>query len=231
MQRVKTKAAARGATGFRQALVRAVDLIALYFPGLLVAGWVASFYLLVESPSPARFAAVLLLPYAVPLWLYRLITLLAPIREGGSALRRGVWSTWFIAYRLQLIYAYFPFLEGALLAIPGAFSLWLRAWGSRVGKRTFYAATMQITDRGHLDIGDDVFFGNQVYLSPHVVKKKASGGVLYFKRIAIGDGAAVGAGCRLGPGVKVHAGAQVPLLTDLYVREEFPKGGDDADHS
>src|SRR5690606_35939379 len=112
------------------------------------------------------------------LLLYRLMALFAPIEIGGSTLAKGVWSSWFISYRLQVIYGMFPFLEGALFSVPGLFNLWLRAWGSRVGPRVFWACTARVTDRGHLDIGPDTFFGHDVYLSPHVVRRKGDRGAL-----------------------------------------------------
>lgn len=203
-------------------LVNAVDFLGFHFPGALVVGTLALAYRFVVEPTWWRFALVIAVPYLVPLFLYRLMCFFRPIKEGGSALSKGVWSSWFLSYRLQVVYGYFPSLEGALLSVPGLFSLWLRAWGSQVGKGVFWAATAQITDRGFLDIGDGVFFGNAVYLSPHVVQRRGDRGILYFKRITIGSGSFVGAGTRMGPGVVVHPKSLVPLLTDLYVKEEFP---------
>ena len=200
-----------------------VDLVALYFPGLLILGTGAMFVWFIVEPRWWRLVAACTLPYALPLFLYRALTWLTPIEEGASKLEKGAWSSWFIAYRLQVIYAFLPVLEGVLFSVPGLFSLWLRAWGSRVGRRVFWAATAQVADRGHLDIADDVFFGNGVVLSPHLVQRRGARGVLYIKRITIGRGCFIGANCRMGPGVVVHDHARVPLLTDLYVKEEFPK--------
>lgn len=205
--------------------VRSVDLVALYFPGLLIGSIGAAFYLFVVDPSPARFAVLCALPYVVPLALYRLVTFVAPIRIGGSRLQRGTWNSWFVAYRLQLIYSYVPWLEQILLSVPGLYSLWLRAWGSRIGKAVFWGGTVSVTDRGHVEIGDGTFFGNQVYLSAHVVRTKVrngqSEGIVYLKPVVIGRGVFVGAGCRMGPGVVVEDGAQLPVLTDLYLNERF----------
>lgn len=207
----------------RANLVRVIDSFFHGFPGLLTAATLAAFYAFVSRPTPARFGVLLALPYVVPLVGFRLLMLVSPLREGASVLAKGVWSPWFVSYRLQVIYAYFPFLEGALLSVPGLFNWWLRAWGSRVGRRVGFAAVVQITDRGHLVIGDDVLFGNLVYLSPHVVQQRRGRGVLYFKRITIGSRCFVGAGVRMGPGVIVDDDSMVPLLTDLYVKERFPK--------
>ena len=203
--------------------VRLIDLLALYFPGALVLLLLAMVFLVLTTPLWWLFLLVLATPYLLPLTLFRLLMWLAPIKEGRSLVAKGVWSSWFISYRLQLIYGYFPCLENLLLCFPGLFSMWLRAWGSRVGKGVFWAATVQITDRGHLNIGDGAFFGSQVYLSPHVVQRRGQWGVLYFKTITIGQGAFVGAGCRMGPGVTIRDEARVSLLTDLYLNETFPK--------
>jgi hypothetical protein len=203
--------------------VRTIDLASHWFPAVMVLAMLFSFYQVVLTRSLFMFAVFILLPYGVPLGLFRLVCLIAPMREGASRLEKDVWSTWFVTYRLQVIYGYFPQLEGMLLAVPGLFNLWLRAWGSRVGKRVFWAALVQVTDRGHLVIGDDVMFGNAVYLSPHVMQRKAARGVLYVKRIIIGSGSFIGSGVRMGPGVVVEPGSLVPLLTDLYVKERFPK--------
>lgn len=209
-------------SSFERGVVRGIDFIAFYFPGLIVVGWAWLFYRLVSTPNITNFALFGLFPYIVPLTLYRLLTWFSPICQGGSIVEKGRWSSWFIAYRLQLIFVHFPFLEGALLTFPGAFGLWLRLWGSTIGKRVFWASTVHISDRGHLDIADDVFFGSDVHLFSHVMKKSGTRGILYVNKVTIGAGAFIGAGSRFGPGAKVQPAASVPLLTDLYVNDEFP---------
>jgi hypothetical protein len=202
--------------------VRGADLLAHWFPGLMVVSMLALFYQLLARRSLPLFFCLLIFPYLVPLLLFRILCFIAPLREGSSVLAKEVWSTWFVSYRLQLIYGYFPFLEGVLLAIPGLFNLWLRAWGSHIGKGVFWAATVQVADRGHLEIGDNVMLGNAVFLSSHVMQRRGARGVLYVKRIRIGADAFVGSGVRMGPGVVVEPGALVPLLTDLYVKQRYP---------
>jgi hypothetical protein len=194
--------------------VRAVDLLAHWFPGIMVTCMLIFMYQLLAHRSLPLFLLALVFPYLVPLLLFRML-------HCSSVLAKDVWSMWFVSYRLQLIYGYFPFLENALLAVPGLFNFWLRAWGSRLGKRVFWAATVQVADRSHLEIGDNVMIGNAVFFSCHVMQRRRNRGVLYFKRIKIGDGAFIGSGSRIGPGVVVEPGALVPLLTDLYVKQRF----------
>ena len=203
-------------------LVKAIDLVGFYFPGLLLLLELAVIYRFVSTPSIAGLALVCVVPYAVPLFLFRLMMLIAPLKEGREYLDRGKFSPWFIAYRLQVIYGLLPFLEGILLAFPGLFSFWLRCWGSRIGKNVFWAATVKVADRSHMTIGDNVFVGNEAYFSPHVVKRGRERNLLYYKGITIEDDCFIGAGSRMGPGVVIRSGAQLPALTVLYLNEEFP---------
>ena len=53
----------------------------------------------------------------------------------------------------------FPVLEEILRLVPGLYSLWLRAWGSRIGKLTYWAPQTSYSIAGCLDIGDHVVFG------------------------------------------------------------------------
>ncbi len=61
-------------------------------------------------------------------------------------------------------------MEEILRLIPGLYSFWLRAWGSRVGKLTYWAPQTVILDRGFLEIGDHVIFGAGVRINPHVME-------------------------------------------------------------
>lgn len=206
----------------KELLVRLVDTGASFFAAALLLVEVALFASFVRSSSWWQFAFFCAAPYVVPLLFYRLVTSISPLKSGGSRLAKGVWSTWFITYRLQSIYLYFPFLEAILFAIPGGYSMWLRLWGSRVGNGVQWAGTAFVADRGQVSIGAGAFIGHGVYISGHVMQKKSGLGTLYIKPVSVGAGAFVGTGCRMGPGVVIHEGARVPILTDLYVREEFP---------
>jgi len=85
--------------------------------------------------------------------------------------------------------------------VPGVYSLWLRLWGSRVGKLTYWAPGTVILDRGFLDIGDNVVFGAGVRLNPHVMEND-----LRLARVKIGDGAMIGGYSLLTAGTEIAAG-------------------------
>jgi acetyltransferase-like isoleucine patch superfamily enzyme len=87
---------------------------------------------------------------------------------------------------------------------------------------------MEIHDRGLLDIGDGVIFGHKVELYGHTIMPKRSRLLLYTGPVRIGAGAFIGAGSRLAPGSIVAPGAVVPILSDLYMNERFPKEVTDA---
>lgn len=193
-------------------------MLTLFFPALLVAAEIVLIYRLLQHPTLPRFLAVLVTPYAVPLALFRLHQAILPIREGASFFGIDYYNPWLTGFRLQLIFITFPFLERLLILVPGLFSVWLRLWGSRIGKGVMWTPHIEICDRSHLDVGDHVFFGNKCYLSPHVVKRlEEKKFLLYFKKIVIGEGAFIGAGSRLGSGAVIESGVQLPLLTDVSV--------------
>lgn len=157
------------------------------------------------------------------LWIrplaYRLHQRLWPLHQGLSRLDRPVYSPWWGAHQIQLFYDAFPALEALLRLIPGAYSAWLRAWGSRIGRRVHWTPRVDITDRGLLEVGDDVIFGHLVGCYAHVVDRRGGRLMLYSKPIRIGAGAFIGAGSRLGPGARIEPGSYLPALTDVGIRE------------
>ena len=211
-------------------LVNTIDLVALYFPGIVITIEFIELYSFATNPTLAKLTFLVLTPYLLPLLSFRSLTWIFPLKEGREYVKKGSLSVWFLTYRIQLLYGLLPALEGVLLAFPGLFSLWLRAWGSNIGSRVFWAATVKVTDRSHLIIGDNVFIGNEVYFSPHVVSRGQERNFLYYRRITIEKNCFIGAGCRMGPGVRIKTGSKVPALTDLYLNETFPPGDVRASH-
>jgi acetyltransferase-like isoleucine patch superfamily enzyme len=98
---------------------------------------------------------------------------------------------WWACFQCQVLFLRFPVLEEIMRLLPGVYSLWLRLWGSKIGKLTYWAPGTVILDRGFLDIGDDVVFGAGVRLNPHVMEKTPQA-VLLLAPIQIGSGALVG---------------------------------------
>lgn len=120
----------------------------------------------------------------------------AEIPVGSPAFLR-----WWACFQCQVLFLRFPVLEELLRLIPGLYSLWLRCWGSRIGKLTYWAPQTILLDRGFLQIGDQVVFGAGVRLNPHVME-----GNLQLAPIRIGDGAMIGGYSLLTAGTEIAAG-------------------------
>lgn len=168
-----------------------------------------------------QWAVAFLAPYLVPLAAFRAINLFFPLREGASFIGERGYSPWLGAHKLQLIYLHFPVLERVLRLVPGLYSLWLRAWGSRIGRAVYWTPRVDITDRTNLIVGDHVFFGDKVHLVGHAVKPRDGRFRLFYRPIAIGSGSFIGAYSRIAPGVTVRSGSAVPVGTDLYPGATF----------
>ncbi len=163
--------------------------------------------------------------YLFPLSCHAVLQRFAPLREGIAFLEERRFSPWWGSHQIQGLFIAFPALETVLRLVPGLYSGWLRAWGSRVGRGIHWTPNVEIADRSLLDIGDFVVFGHKVSCYAHVIKPRGGRLMLYARRLSIGDGAFLGAGSRLGPGSRVRGGAFVPMLTDVYPNRTFPADG------
>lgn len=188
-----------------------------WFPLLHGASVVAAAGACVRTPSWERALWVPVALYLLPVLAFRLHSYALPLCEGDSRLREG-YSRWYAGHMFQLVFIAFPVLEAVLLIIPGAFALWLRLWGSRVGRGVHFAPGFLVGDRSLLDIGDRAIFGYGVQISGHIITPSARfGGLrLRVRRVRIGEGAFIGAGCRIGPGVVVEPRSVVRAASDLY---------------
>ncbi|MEC4819445.1 MAG: acyl transferase, partial [Scytonema sp. PMC 1069.18] len=138
------------------------------------------------------------------------------LKEGISYLCGQDYSPWWGSHQIQVIYITFPAIEAILRLIPGAFSLWLRLWGSQVGKGIYWTPHLEIADRGLLEIGDGVVFGHSIGLYSHIIKPKKQDLMLYVKKVKIGSNVFIGAGSHLGPGVLVEDEIFVPVNSYLF---------------
>jgi len=188
-----------------------------FFPALVLASALACAAMMIVTRNPLWLAALLFAVYGLPLLAFRIISLFAPLREGRSYLDGPRYSPWWGSHQLQSIFIGLPQLESLLQLIPGAFSLWLRLWGSRVGRRVHWTPRVEIADRSLLDVGDDVVFAHKVECFAHAIKPRRGRFVLYVRRIRIGSRVFVGAGSRIGPGARIRDGVFVPILTDVGI--------------
>lgn len=175
---------------------------------LLMAG--SAFYF-ITVPTVISFSILLAVIYVLPPFLLRIYTWRFPVKHGKHVMNRRGRCDWWVAHQLQLSYQLLPFLEGLLRLIPGCYSLWLRLWGSRIGRRVYWTVNVEIVDRHLMDIGDDVIFGHLVKCCCHVINKKTNGDlVLTVRPIRIGEGSLIGAEARISLGVSIPAHTVVP---------------------
>ena len=197
--------------------------------GLFPMAWLATVgtcaYFAVIEAGPASVPALLAALYLLPVACFRAHNAFWPIVEGRSRLDTPEYCPWWSGHQFQIVYSAFPALEAALRLIPGAYSAWLRLWGSRIGHRVHWTPRVDITDRSLLEVGDDVVFGHLVACYAHVVMPRRDGVLLYVRRIRIGRGVLLGFACRLGPGVRVEDGVALESRTDVFAGRRIRAGG------
>lgn len=155
----------------------------------------------------AALALALGLLYLLPPLLARLILALAPIRDTRMTAGGGPFLTWWGVFNLQVLFTRLPFLEELLRMLPGVYSAWLRLWGARVGRLTYWAPGVVILDRPFLHLGHDVVFGAGVRLNPHVMARNSQGQIeLLLAPVTIGSGASIGGYSLLTCGTEIAEG-------------------------
>jgi len=131
--------------------------------------------------------------YVLPPLICRATMALMPIKRRVIPVGSRDFFVWWCTLNLQVLFCRFPFLEEALRLVPSCYSFWLRLWGAKIGKLTYWAAGVTILDRPWLEIGDHVIFGAGVRINAHVFMPDDSGGMtLALAPIRIGDRVTVG---------------------------------------
>lgn len=183
-----------------------------FFPVLILALIGAAIMGFVARPGILTALAIPAASYAFPLASHRIHERFHPAREGVSHLRGADYSPWWGSHQIQLVYHLFPFLEAILRAIPGAFSAWLRLWGSEIGEGVYWTPTLTVADRGTMSIGDGVIFGERCGISAHAIKPTRDGQdlILLVRRVRVGAGCFIGAGTVLSPGTHLPPRTFVP---------------------
>ena len=197
-----------------------ISTILLFFPSIVLMSAGASLGYFAYSPGVLSVFAILFSLYGLPVLIYRSHQWIYPVQEGVSYLRSKEYSPWWGSHQIQVIYITIPALEAVLRLIPGAFSIWLRLWGARIGRNVYWTPGLEIADRGFLEIGDRVVIGHRVGIYPHVIKPRKQELMLYVKKVKIGNDVFLGAGSRLAPGVVIQDGTYVPVETDFYPNQQ-----------
>jgi hypothetical protein len=190
------------------------------YPTMILALAAGTVFWFGSRPSPVQPALLIAIIYLLPPVTFRVHQLFFPIRERASDLAERRYSPWWGAHQIQVIYIAIPQLEALLRLVPGLYSLWLRLWGSKVGRNVHWTPNVEITDRSMLIIGDRVVFGHKTKCLGHAIKPRGKSMMLYVRAIRIGNDVFIGAGSRIGPGVVIADGAYLPILTDLYVNQK-----------
>jgi hypothetical protein len=183
----------------------------------------ASFINLCRAPSVAAFLIFIFSAYLFPLISYRIHNLLFPLKKGAFDLSKKEYNPWWGTFKIQEIYLHLSFLESLLQTVPGLFSLWLRLWGSKIGRGIVWTPNIEVTDRAMMEIGDNVVFGHRSTFLCHVITPKTDKVLLIVDKIIIQDNAFIGAGSKLGPGVVVEQEAILSALSIGLPRQTFKK--------
>ncbi len=193
-----------------------LSVILSFFPMFIILMSFTSFLWICVSPGIFSVMTLIFIVYGLPLLIHKIHTYFYPIEEGISYLCGKKYSPWWGSHQIQSIYIAFPTIEKILRMIPGAFSLWLRLWGAKIGTNVYWTAHIEISDRTLLEIGDNVVFGHACGLYSHVIKPKKNDLMLYLKRVKVGNNVFIGAGSHLAAGVNVVDGTFLIANTNLY---------------
>lgn len=195
-----------------------------FFPLIFFLIMITFFIKFVMDQNIWFFVAFMLTPYLLPLLIQRIVLGIYPMKEGGAyiGLTEKQFSPWLFSLRVQQIYLVFPQLERLLFYLPGLYSAWLRAWGSKIGSNVFWTPGVIVNDRSLLDIGDMVIFGHNTYMSSHFLRVKNGKFFVYVKKIQIGSYSFIGAFSKMGPGTNISPGTQVPAMSLFSVNQNRP---------
>lgn len=178
-------------------------------------------YLFVKNPSLLNVLAIPFWVYVFPVLAFRLHNIFLPLGEGSWDLSLKKYNTWWGSHQFQYLFICVSWLEGFLHTVPGLYTLWLRSWGSQIGKNVFWTPKVEILDRGLVEVGDNVLVGHLVAMSSHMVIVKEGKPLLVIKKVRIGEGSFIGADSQLGPGALVDKGQKLKPKTALYYKGEY----------
>lgn len=196
---------------------RLVSLFPMFYL-LSVIGWTG--YLLGHF-SWGHFFTLPAIVYLLPLALHRIHFFFFPFADGFWFLTEKKYNPWWASHMFQFPFIACPWLESLLHFIPGLYSAWLRAWGSKIGKQVFWTPRVEIVDRGLIEVGNGAVFGHISAMCSHMVADIEGKPALVIKKIIIGEKVFVGADSQLGPGVVVAPRTKLKPKSRLYWRGEW----------
>ena len=141
--------------------------------------------------------------YVYALIIYRLVLLVAPLREGAIAEGSREEFNYHV-YLLFYLLLFQPLTRSLFLPVP-LMRVIYRALGARLGDNTYSAGT--ILDPPLTEVGRNTIIGHDAVLFSHFVK----GRELSLAAIRIGDDVTIGAKAVIMPGVVIGDGAIVAV--------------------
>lgn len=205
-----------------------LEQLSFYYPACHLLGVLFAIYQVVVFPKILTWISLVFVSYLLSPLLWVLVRIVFKGARISGAFRVGKATSsanaWLIYYHLQSVYSHFSVFERLLRLIPGAYSFWLRLWGSKIGRGVNWTPECQIMDRGHLKIGDRAFLGNRSYLSAHAMKKSGSTYILFVKPIKVGADVMISFDCKIGPGVEIGHRAHVEACSKLYLNHKVMEG-------
>lgn len=219
-RRLNSRLAQADLTVRQKLLLLALNFIPLSHLGMVIA-------LLFFFPA-GWFARALLCAtalYLLPPALAYPVRKLCRIAEGKVAFGSSGFFAWWALLQLQMIFSRLPVLEESLRLAPGVYSAWLRLWGARIGRLTFWSPGTVILDRPYMQVGDDVIIGAGVRINPHVFARSPTGdSELLLGTVKIGDRARVGGYSLLTAGAEIARDESTDALVVLPPFSSFQGG-------
>lgn len=188
------------------------------FQLVLMAGCGIGFYL---SGEVIYLLLLLAVVYVLPLVIFRIHEIFFPLRDEIVDIAEKRYNRWWTSHQLQMLLIAIPVFEAVLRLVPGLFSLWLRMWGSSIGRGVYWTPKVEIIDRSLLDIGDGVIIGHMAAFCSHAITPIDGKMSLIVQRIRVGRRAFVGAEGRLGPGAVLEAGKTLRVRSAIYWKGVF----------
>lgn len=168
----------------------------------------------IDAPFGFRLLFAVGFFYLFPPFAAMVIRKLFPLECQRYAYGSKQFMVWWALFSLQVLFLRLPVLEEILRIMPGCYSVWLRLWGAKIGRLTYWAPGTVILDRTFLCIGDDVIFGAGVRINPHVIGQAEGGGrELLLAPVTIGDRVVVGGYSLLTAGTSLQPGQTLRAFT------------------
>ena len=171
--------------------------------------------------NPWFIAWALFWLYLLPLILNYIHNLFFPLKEEDIDLSEKKYSAWWGSHQLQFLFIAIPQFEQVLHIVPGLFSLWLRSWGSKIGKDIYWTPRVEILDRGLIEIGDYVVLGHLAAMSSHMVASIDGKPYLIIKKIRVGEKSFIGFDSQLGPGTTIEPRSKLKPKTRMWWRGDY----------